>query len=153
LPILKSELQRNLTGLKKEPVAPYFMSYTVHEVRSAALSASFGALERSDDSRQRFASVEVRVGDYALDNTHPMRGDVNGGSRVGLSQVPLTDEEGPVRLALWRATDRSFKQATESLTRVKANVASKIQDDHPPPDFSRQPAESYTGQAVSFELD
>ena len=33
--------------------------------------------------------------------------------------LPLTDDEKPIRLALWRATDRSYKQASEALTRVR----------------------------------
>src|SRR5882672_6755041 len=101
LGILQSELQRNFAGLKNEAVPPYFLSYTVHDTRTAALDASFGALRRSDESHQRLASVEVRVGDYALDNTHPLRGDAGNGSRLGLVQVPLADEDAPTRQALW----------------------------------------------------
>ena len=83
------------------------------------MSASFGALERSDESRGRFGTVEVRVGDYALDNTHPIRGDAGAASpRAARISLPLTDDDKPIQLALWRATDRAFKQATEALTRV-----------------------------------
>ena len=84
--------------------------------RSTRLVASFGALERNDESRNRFATVEVRVGDYDLDNTHPIRGDSRAmGPRVSRVALPLTDDEQPIRLALWRATDRTFKQASEAL--------------------------------------
>src|SRR5436190_15871226 len=75
LGILKSELQRNLEVLKKEPTPPYFASYAVHDARTTTIRASFGALQRSEEDRSRFASVEVHVGDYSLDNTHPIRGD------------------------------------------------------------------------------
>src|SRR5665213_2205415 len=126
LGILQSELQRNFTGLKNEAVPPYFLAYTVHDTKSASLDASFGALRRSDETHERVASVEVRVGDYALDNTHPLRGDAGNGSRLGLTPIPLTDDDAPIRQALWRATDRSFKQATQALTRAKTNVSAKI---------------------------
>jgi len=127
--MLQSELQRNFQVLKKEPVPAYFIGYTVHDQRSTYIAASNGALERSDEQRGRFASVEVRVGDYLLDNTHPLRGDTGGaGPRMARVALPLTDEERPIRLALWRATDRTFKQATEAFTRVKTNVASKIRE-------------------------
>src|SRR5262245_10370151 len=69
LGILQSELQRNFDGLKGQPAPPYFVSYSVHDTRTTRINASFGAIDRSDDSRARFGSVEVRVGDYALDNT------------------------------------------------------------------------------------
>ena len=124
LGVLQSELQRNFQVLNKQPVPAYFVGYTVHDERSTYLAASNGALERNDEQRSRFATVEVRVGDYTLDNTHPIRGDTGGtGPRVGRVTLPLTDEEKPIRLALWRLTDRSFKQATEALTRVSCSVA------------------------------
>jgi TldD protein len=154
LNILQSELQRNFQALNKEPVPAYFVGYTVHDERSTYLSASNGALERSDEQRSRFATVEVRVGDYALDNTHPIRGDTGGaGPRVGRVTLPLTDEEKPIRLALWRLTDRTFKQSTEALTRVKSNIASKIREDDPAPDFSHEEPQTYAGSSVTYSVD
>src|SRR5712691_2940051 len=136
LDILQAELQRNFRVLKKEPVPAYFIGYTLHDERSTSLVASNGALQRSDEQRGRFATVEVRVGDYLLDNTHPIRGDNAAASpRISRVTLPLTDEEQPMQLALWRATDRTFKQASEALTRVKTNVASKIKEEDPAPDF------------------
>ena len=70
--------------------------------------------------------------------------------RVALS---LTDEETPIRLALWRLTDRTFKQATEALTRVKSNIASKIREDDPAPDFSREDPQTHVGTPVSYTVD
>ena len=67
--ILQSELQRNFDVLRRESTPAYFIGYTVHDERSSQIVASFGAVERSDESRGRFASVDVRVGDYTLDNT------------------------------------------------------------------------------------
>src|SRR3954454_13659135 len=75
LGILQTELQRNYQVLRKESVPAYFIGYTLHDERNTSVVASDGALQRSDEQRGRFATVEVRVGDYALDNTHPIRGD------------------------------------------------------------------------------
>ena len=96
---------------RQQPVPAYFAAYTLHDNRSTQMFASFGAIDRSDESRQRFATVEVRVGDYLLDNTHPMRGDARAMSNRAARQVslPLTDDEKPIRLALWRATDRTLQ--------------------------------------------
>ena len=152
--ILRSELRRNVEGLAREDVAPYFGSYTVHDERTTRIVAAFGALTRSDDSRSRSATVQIRVGDYRLDNTRPLRGDFQG-APSGLTRIslPLTDDERPVRLALWRATDRAFKQAVETLTRVKTNVAAKVQQDDPAPDFSREEPETFVGAPVSVSPD
>ena len=154
LAILQSELQRNFQVLKKEQTPAYFMSYTMYDTRSSSIVASFGALQRSDESRSRFATVEVRVGDYQLDNTHPIRGDSRATSpRLNQIVMPLTDDEKPMRMALWSTTDRTYKQATEALTRVKTNVAAKIKEDDPAPDFSREDPQTFTGSTATYSLD
>jgi predicted Zn-dependent protease len=152
--ILQAELSRNIEVLKQQPVPAYYAAYTLHDSRSTQILASFGAIDRSDDARQRSATVEVRVGDYELDNTHPIRGDARAlSNRLLQVSLPLTDDEKPIRLALWRATDRSYKQASEALTRVRTNVAAKVQDENPAPDFSREEKEEHTGSTVSYSLD
>jgi TldD protein len=154
LGILQSELKRNFEILRKDATPAYFIGYTVHDDRSTQIIASFGALDRTDESRGRFGTVEVRVGDYTLDNTHPIRGEGGGGGpRIGRISLPLTNDDKPVKLAFWRATDRAFKLATESLTRVKTNVAAKVQDEAPAPDFSREPPQTFVGEPVDFTLD
>ena len=152
--ILQAELSRNADVLKQQPVPAYYAAYTLHDSRSTQILASFGAIDRSDENRQRFATVEVRVGDYQLDNTHPIRGDVRALSpRLLQVSLPLSDEEKPIRLALWRATDRSYKQASEALTRVRTNVAAKVQDENPAPDFSREQKQEHSGSPASYTLD
>jgi predicted Zn-dependent protease len=154
LSLLQSELQRNFQTLKQQSPPAYFISYTLHDTRSTRLAASFGALDQNDESRSRFATVEVRVGDYDLDNTHPIRGDSRAmGPRVARVALPFTDDELPIRLALWRATDRTFKQASEALIRVKTNVAAKVKEEDPSPDFSREEPQTYTGDTASYSLD
>jgi TldD protein len=154
LGILQSELQRNMQVLKQQPVPAYFAAYTVYDSHTTQIVASFGAVERSEENHQRFATIELRVGDYFLDNTHPMRGDARAmGPRLAQVGLPLTDDDKPIRLALWRATDRTYKTAIEALTRVKTNVAAKVKDDDPSPDFSREDAQTYSGNPVTYTLD
>src|SRR5262249_62357881 len=107
-----------------------------------------------DDSRARFGSGEVRVGDYALDNPPPLRGDGGpAGPRISRMTLPLTDDDKATRIALWRATDRAFKQAAEALTRVKTNVAAKVKEEDPAPDFSREEPQTFAGPPVTFTID
>jgi len=154
LAVMQSELERNFRVLSKEQSPAYFLSYTVHDERTTYLSASFGALQQSSENRGRAATVEVRVGEYFLDNTHPIRGDVSAMSpRVRRIALPLTDDEKPIRQALWLGTDRAFKQAAQALTRVKTNVAAKIQEEDPAADFSREQPETFAGQTASYTLD
>jgi len=152
--MLQAELQRNVAVLKDQPDPAYFAAYTLHDTRTTQILASFGAIDRSDENRQRFATVEVRVGDYQLDNTHPIRGDARAMSpRLVQVSLPLTDDEKPIRLALWRATDRGYKQASEALTRVRTNVAAKVQDENPAADFTREERQEHAGPPAAYTLD
>lgn len=155
--ILQSELKRNFDRLAREPVPPYFMSYTVHDLRVTQIQASFGALQRSDQNQTRFGSVEVRAGNYTLDSTHPLRGNsaasILAGQQLGRISLPMTDAELPIRTAFWRATDRAFKQSTEALTRVQANVAATVKEESPAPDFSREQPQSASAKFSNQNID
>ena len=152
--VLQSELRRNFDRLAKEPVPPYFVSYTVHDLRNTLIQASFGALVRSDQNRTRFGTVEVRTGDYALDSTHALRGNAGAlRNQFGRIPLPMTDAEAPIRVAFWRATDRAFRQATEALPRVQANIAATVKEEDPAPDFSREQPQSSVAQAASTTVD
>jgi predicted Zn-dependent protease len=153
LSIMRSELRRNFDALNKGDAPAYFIGYTVHDEHSGQIVASFGALERSDETQGRFGSVEVRVGKYSLDNTHPIRGEAGGAPRVGRISLPLADQDKPIALAFWRTTDRAFKLATEALTRVKTNVAAKVIQANPAPDFSLEAPHTYIGTPVTYTLD
>jgi predicted Zn-dependent protease len=154
LATLQAELQRSFAVLSREATPAYFIGYTVHDEHTAQIAASFGALDRSDVSRGRFGTVEVRVGDYGFDNTHPIRGEAGGGGpRVGRISLPLTDDDKPIQLAFWRTTDRAFKLATETLTRARTNAAAKVQEEEPADDFSRETAHVFSESPVRMSVD
>ena len=153
LGIMQAELRRNLDALKTATNPAYFVGYTVHDTRSNRFAASVGALLRSDQAQTRAASVEVRVGDYTFDNTHPLRGDSGGGPRITRVNLPLTDAEAPIRLELWRGTDRAYRQSAEALTRARTNAAAKIQDDDPAPDFSREEPQVHIEAPTGYSID
>ena len=153
LDVMQAELQRNLNALREAPDPAYFVGYTVHDTRLARLAASGGSLLRSDLSHNRAASVEVRVGDYTFDNTHPLRGDFSSGPRITRVNLALHDDETAIRQELWRGTDRAYKQAAEALTRARTNAAAKIQQDDPSPDFSREDVHVHSGPPAAFTLD
>src|SRR4051794_10593140 len=75
---------------------PYFFSSAVVDTRSVSIWGSLGALHRNDQDRQRSLDVEVRVGDYALDSTHQIRGrgdDRRSGRILGASSSIAMDDD------------------------------------------------------------
>ena len=71
-----------------EQPKPYFLSYAVSDSDSIAMSAQFGAIVGSNESRRRIADVQVRLGTAAEDNTH---GD-HRNSALTTVPLPLTDD-------------------------------------------------------------
>lgn len=156
LDAMKLELDRSLRNLKGEPVPPYFLSYQLTDNRAIRMTSSFGALLSSDDQITRLLDIDLRVGDYALDNTHPIRGRgfFRGmPDRFPAIKIPLENDPAALRTALWYETDRKYKRAVEGLEQVKANVAVKVEAEDKSGDFSPAPAESYLEPEAPFSFD
>ena len=139
---LRDELARSTQQLQLEDLErPYFVSYLVRKVKTKSSSATFGSLLSSDEGHSRQLSVEVRVGDYALDNTN-FRSFSFGGSGVvrmygGSMQLPLEDDYDELRRKIWLATDGAYKKALEDLARKRAALQNKTRTEEIP-DFSRE---------------
>src|SRR5215467_1933343 len=73
---MRDEVARSMKKLQLESLQkPYFIAYRMVETSGCSAIATFGALNNSNcdsaaESRFRNLSVEVRVGDYARDNTN-----------------------------------------------------------------------------------
>lgn len=151
---MKAELERSMTQLAKQSVPPYFISYGVTETRSIRMSASFGKIDVEDSSVVRILDIDMRVGNYNVDNTHTIRGsrfEFGGGGR-GIS-LPLGDDETALRQAIWLATDREYKKAVERYGKVKTNLAVKVKEEDSSADFSRETASAFIEPPPSFVFD
>ena len=142
LDLLVEELDREKTELQKQEVPPYFISYSVSDVHRTSVTASFGSLTRSNSSDRRLLSVNVRIGDYQLDNTHEIRGDPFSQIMFrigGLKRIAQEDNPDAIRSALWQETNKQYREAVERYTKVKANVAVKVAEEDTSADFSMEP--------------
>src|SRR5688572_22134851 len=144
---LEDEVKRAMSVLtQKGSPAPYFLSYQVHELKSAEIVASLGALQYSSVDRQRSLDIEVRVGDYNFDNTHQIRGQRGGGgeqqlSRPGSVLMPLDDDVDALKSVIWLETDRRYKAAVERFINVQANRAVRVEEEDSSGDLSREKPE------------
>lgn len=154
LQAMKQELSRSLQVLNEQPTPPYYLSYEVMELHSAGASGSFGTLIYSGEDRRRQLDIDLRVGDYAMDNTHPVRGRGRRfGRRYAFVQIPLSDDSDAVRSVLWFHTDQRYKRAVEQLTRVKTNVQVTVEQEDRSDDFSREVPETYTEAPLQIAVD
>lgn len=142
---MKDELERSMKKLQLEKLQkPYFISYKIVDTETKAAAATFGALTESTDRRTRLLAVEVRVGDYARDNTNffTMRFGPAGVVRVFADQginTPLDDDYDEIRRQLWLATDSAYKQALDDYAKKTAVLANRNRTDDAP-DFSKEAA-------------
>ena len=156
LQAMKAELGRSIENLKGQTTPPYFLSYEITEDTVVDVSGSFGKILHSNEDRRRQLDIQLRVGDYKLDNTHQLRGDSGGFPSFGGSpqiEIPIEDDPGPIRSVLWYYTDKEYKRAVERLTQVKTNVEVKVEQEDKSADFSREAPEKYTEAISPLQAD
>lgn len=156
LEAMKTELTRSLEKLKNQPEPPYFLSYHIADQNSFNVMGSFGHIVASNEIHQRLLGVDLRVGDYALDNTREIRGGASFFDfmdRFSFVQLPIDDDPDAIRSVLWLQTDRKYKQVAERLTKVRANVQLKVEADDRSADFSKEPAEKFVGKVLTHNVD
>ena len=154
---MEEELQRSMNELSvNADPPPYFMSYSVTETEQTRLASSYGALRSSASRRSRLLDVEVRVGDYQLDNTHEVR-DSMPFARLrdfsGPVDIPLEDDIDAVKSILWLHTDRQYKAAADQLVKVRTNQAVTVDEEDASADFSRESPEVAIGPLASIAID
>ncbi len=136
---------------------PYYLAYTVQERRIFSIETTLGALAGDRDYHRRLLDVEVRVGDYKLDNTHKLRGDqgFDPGDYLagGAVEVGLDDDEDAIKQALWRATDRSFKSAVKQYQRVLTNLKTQVEEEDQSGDFTKEKPSVYAEPLAGITLD
>ncbi len=149
LDAMKEEMKREVEGFAKVKTPPYFISYRVIDQQDGYVGASLGSLMASDESRARMADVQVRIGDYQFDNSHPIEEmDFQGGGANGSQQsIPTDDKADVIRYSLWRATDAAYRESLERYELVK-NHRSNNSTKTKVPDFSRETVETYFEPAL-----
>lgn len=154
LQAMKAEMQRTMSDLKTEANPPYFLSYAITETQFVTLSASFGKIVLEDSNRTRTLDVEVRVGNYDLDNKRQLRGTnfEMGGFFRGTS-IPLDDDVDAIRAAIWASTDRQYKAAAERYLKVVTNRAVKVKEEDSSGDFSKEKPSSYTEPLLELRIN
>lgn len=142
LQIMKKELNRNMTVLKEKKEPVYLLSYRIENIDEYQISTSFGNQVYLDSSSQRILTIQVRLGNYQLDNFHELRGSANF-SYQRMVKIPLSEDNKGIEQILWRETDLAYTEAIKRYEKVKANVAVKVEADDKSPDYSDAPVSTY----------
>ena len=136
---MEAELTRSMTELADQPDPPFYLSYEITDSYQASVNATFGHVANSSEAAGTYYDIDLRVGTPHMDNTHlnARQGFVpfNFGS--------LASKEA-IRDNLWLLTDRTYKQATESLVNVRTRTEIQIDEDENALDFASAPKVSHS---------
>jgi len=154
---MQDELDRSMKQLRLESLnRPYFIAYRVSDLSSSTMAAVLGSLTSSEQQHLRLLTVEVRVGDYAVDNTNFLsaRFGAAGVARTfgNTVQLPLEDDYKEIRRQIWLATDSAYKQALEALAQKRAALENKTRAEDIP-DFSKEEPLTSHESPVVMDLD
>jgi TldD protein len=156
LSTLEVELNRSLQTLKDQPLPPYFLGYEITDDQVVQVNASFGEITSSIRSRSRQLDIDLRVGDYHLDNTHMLSTgfpEFNFLERFSFIQVPVEDSPEALRSIIWYNTDKKYKAAVEQYTKVKTAVQVAVSPEDRSNDFSREPAATFREEPLTLSVD
>ncbi len=154
---LKDEMDRSMSLLKiKGHDGPYFLSYTVKDKDFVRIAASFGAIDSRNTERERDLNVDLRVGNYDLDNTRfsdaGLFSALMGGRQSRGEDITIDNDYKVLRQAVWTETDDAYKGAIEKLEAKKAFLQQNIVKDRPA-DFSKEPVVTSFDQPVKVQCD
>ncbi|UCE62212.1 MAG: hypothetical protein JSU63_10970 [Phycisphaerales bacterium] len=152
---LADELMYSMENLVAEDgTKPYYINYTVYDEQTTVVRATLGAIRRDRTTDSRNLNIDVRVGDYPLDNTHQLRSGGRGRAS-GSGNIPLSVEDDPyaIKHALWYHTDLIFKRAAKRLTRIKTDLKISVEEEDKSDDFSREEAHVYYQAPVRLTFD
>jgi microcin-processing metallopeptidase PmbA/TldD-like protein len=154
---MRDELDRSMKQLRLEKLdKPYFIAYRVTDRTDSAIAGTLGTLTTNQQSRARLLTVEVRVGDYAFDNTNfiSLNFEPAGVARGfgNTARLPLEDDYKEIRRQIWLATDSAYKKALEDLARKRAALENKTRGDDLP-DFSKEDPVTNHEKPASIDLD
>jgi len=136
---MHDEMERARTRLQLPGVdKPFYVEYRIMDEDVRNVAASFGSLLSSNTARERFMSVDVRVGDYHLDSSNFLSEDGFQGFLGSTGQVGIDRDYSSLRQDLWLATDQAYKAAVTQMSLKQAFLRSLTM---PPEidDFSQQP--------------
>jgi TldD protein len=125
LAALHDELERSRTRLVLlGQEKPYYIEYRLLDLDERTVSAQFGAVIGSTTTRNRFMSVDVRVGDYKLDSSNFISDQGFRGFLGSTGTVGIDRDYDSLRQDLWLATDQAYKEALDSLSHKRAFLRS-----------------------------
>ena len=142
---MHDELVRNFEILQDEEKPPFYLSYEIVEDDMIQVTGSYGEVSRDVDFVNRVLTIDLRVGSPDLDNTRVDRTP----QRVNFGSLSVEAEQ-PLKVALWNATNDSYRSALSQLTQVESQVQATVEEEDKTGDFVAMSKEDYRGRSLEL---
>ncbi len=145
---MQDELQRNLKELQlPSHNKPFFIQYSIADLRVHQMVATLGALLQSNSSASRTkSSVRILVGGYEF-NDESLDNNLYSAPGNNEISVPLENDYEGIRRSLWVTTDNVYKSAARQFKKNEETLRDlgKELKDVPHRSFAQQPPHTLIG--------
>lgn len=149
---MEDELARSMKDLRlDDKEGPYYLSYLVKDVYLINISADSGAITTNTENRSRTLVVDLRVGDYTLDNSNFLSLSSSSISSLISHRLTLGNDYDILRMGAWSATDTAYKAALDKIAKKKVALQSIVKTEELP-DFTKGAAASEIYPEASFSV-
>jgi TldD protein len=147
---MHDEINRSIKSLKIDNLEiPYYIEYRINIKQSYNVGATMGALTQSDCDKTAKLTVNLRVGNYTLDNSNFLDfsafffGSDDDEETFVSRTIPLDLDYASLRRELWLSTDAAYKQSVEVFSKKIASMKNKVRKDTTPDFTEMQPTKNY----------
>ncbi|MDR1527470.1 MAG: TldD/PmbA family protein [Dysgonamonadaceae bacterium] len=121
LKAMKKEVNRGLNNLKMDGLqSPFFIAYTIGDIRQLWITASHGSLTNSKRNHSRASNARLLMGDYQCTDEN-FEGTTGGASGYDGSPIIDNDDRG-IRYTIWKDLDAIYKSAAETYEQKMATI-------------------------------
>lgn len=128
LAALGAELARVEGLLAQDPQKPYYIGLSVTEGERETMVGEEGGLQGEAPARGRWLTVDVRVGDPALDSSHPLRDGSGDDAGSGGRALPLGDDVAVLRRVVALEIEEELRLSRERYERVLADRKLRVEE-------------------------
>ena len=138
LQAMHHELYRSFEWLQNQDIPPYWIELAVTEIENQEIIASNGALQSNEKEAERVLDIDLRVGNYQLDNTHPMiDGGFFGDEKTHFADnMPISNNSYLLRKYMWNTMDEAYRTSVRRLLKIETNADIKTEMEDKSGDFS-----------------
>lgn len=156
LQVVEKELNREMQEFSKAQQPPYYLAYRINDVHSGYMASSFGSLIVSNTNDSRIMVTDIKVGDYMLDNSHPIEDRMDLDMPYGMDrnrpiELPSDNKSEAIQLLMWQQTQTAYREALSMYKAIK-NMPKQNDTESVIADFSKEAPTVHVDQPiVGFE--